>query len=390
MKIAFLYNHDAVHQIPHTIPVASALAARGVDVHVLTSSAEQRETAASLIAPGVAAPGTAVTFHDLTLSWPNRLADHLLRPVLPFKRIAILREHATLLGSFDAIVVPETTTTLLRTRFGVSAPKLIYIPHGAGDGAAGFRKTTRHFDLVLLSGEKVRDRMLSGGLITPDNHAIIGYPKFDIALGRPVERFFDNDLPTVVYNPHFNPHISSFYPFGRAVLDWFAQQDRFNLIFAPHTMLFKRAIHITPIHKRIGWRGNLPKTLLDHPRIRIDTGSRRSVDMSYTRAADIYLGDVSSQIYEWIAQPRPAIFFNTGGEDRATSPDFGHWSLGEVITRVDALPAALDRAITNPDAFKTAQELRRDLTFSMTETPAGERGAEAILAFMARSASATG
>lgn len=378
MKIAFLYNHDAVHQIPHTIPVASALAARGLDVHILTTSPDQRETAASLISPG-----RPVTFHDLTLRWPSRMADSLLRPIAPFKRIAILREHAAFLGSFDAIVVPETTTTLLRTRFGVTTPKLIYIPHGAGDGAAGFRRTTRHFDLVLLSGEKVRDRMLAGGLIAEDRYIIIGYPKFDIALAQPVERFFANDLPTVVYNPHFNPHISSWYPFGRDVLNWFAAQDRFNLIFAPHSMLFKRAVHITPIHKRLGWPGRLPKALRQHPRIRIDTGSRRSVDMSYIRAADIYLGDVSSQIYEWIAQPRPAIFFNTGAEDRAASPDFGHWSLGEVIRSLDALPAALDRAQAAPDTFRAAQLARRDLTFSMTATPAGERGADAILAFLA-------
>lgn len=384
MKIAFLYNHDAIHQIPHTIPVASALARRGVDVHVLTSSAEQRETAADLIAPDA-----AVSFHDLTLSLPSRIADHLLRPVAPYKRIAILRENAKLLGTFDAIVVPETTTTLLRTRFGVTHPKLIYIPHGAGDGAAGFRKTTRAFDLVLLSGEKVRNRMLAEGLVTPENHAVIGYPKFDIALSKPVERFFDNDLPTVVYNPHFNPHISSFYPFGRGVLDWFADQNQFNLIFAPHTMLFKRRVHITPIHKRIGWRGDLPSRFFNHPRIRIDTGSRRSVDMSYTRAADIYLGDVSSQIYEWIAQPRPAIFFNTGGEERATSADFGHWSLGEVINSIDALPAALARARDNPDTYRVPQEERRDLTFSMTDRPARERGADAILDFMARSAGST-
>ena len=381
MKIAFLYNHDAIHQIPHTIPVASSLAQRGIDVHVLTSSAEQRETAESLIAPGA-----QITFHDLTLRWPDRAADRLLRPIAPYKRIAILRAHARLFDTFDAIVVPETTTTLLRTRFGVTHPKLIYIPHGAGDGAAGFRNTTRNFDLVLLSGEKVRDRMLAGGLITPDNHAIIGYPKFDVSFGRPAERFFDNDLPTVIYNPHFNPHISSWYHFGRDVLNWFAQQDRLNLIFAPHTMLFKRALHITPIHKRIGWRGSLPKYYLSHPRILIDTGSRRSVDMSYTRAADIYLGDVSSQIYEWIARPRPAVFFNTGGEDRATSPDFGHWALGEVIRSAAELPAALDRALANPDAFRPQQEARRDLTFSMTDTPAGERGADAILAFMTRSA----
>ena len=32
--------------------------------------------------------------------------------------------------------------------------------------------------------------------------------------------------------------------------------------------------------------------------------------MTYTKQADIYLGDVSSQVYEFMLKPRPCIFFN--------------------------------------------------------------------------------
>lgn len=378
MKIAFLYNHDTIHQIPHTVPVAAALARRGVAVHVLTSSALQAETVRRLLPPGL-----PVVFRDLTLGWASRAADRVLRHVAPFKRIAILRTHAASLRAYDALVVPETTTTLLRTRFGISDLPLIYIPHGAGDGAAGFQPVTRQFDLVLLSGEKVRDRMRAAGLVRDGGHAVIGYPKFDLMLGRTPERFFDNDLPTVLYNPHFNPHISSWYPFGRAVLDWFAQDPRYNLIFAPHVMLFQRLMHTSLIHRRMGWRGGLPRALQDHPRIRIDTGSRRSIDMSYVRAADLYLGDASSQIYEWISRPRPAVFFNTGGPERAESPDFRHWALGQVIQGMGALPQALERGLAAPAAWADTQAAAFRETFSVTGTPAGERGAEAILAFLA-------
>src|ERR1700742_2151407 len=45
MKIGFLYNHDASHQVPHTIPIAAALAKRGIDIEVLTSSEAQRAIA---------------------------------------------------------------------------------------------------------------------------------------------------------------------------------------------------------------------------------------------------------------------------------------------------------------------------------------------------------
>ena len=49
----------------------------------------------------------------------------------------------------------------------------------------------------------------------------------------------------------------------------------------------------------------MPKQLLRAPNLRFDPGSPASTDMTYTRAADIYLGDVSSQVYEFIAEPRP-------------------------------------------------------------------------------------
>lgn len=378
MKIAFLYNHDTIHQVPHTVPVAAALARRGVDVHILASSLEQRETARTLLPPDL-----SVTFRDLVLSPASRIANLALRHVAPFKRIAILGENLGVFRDYDAIVVPETTTTMLRTRFGLRDIPLIYIPHGAGDGAAGFQNVTRGFDLVLLSGEKVRDRMAGAGLIRSGHHAVIGYPKFDLTLSRPVERFFDNDLPTVLYNPHFNPRISSWYPFGRAVLDWFARDARYNLIFAPHVMLFQRLLHTSLIHRRMGWRGRVPPALRRHPRILIDLGSRRCIDMSYSRAADLYLGDVSSQIYEWIERPRPAVFFNTGGAERAASPDFRHWSLGRVIDGMGALPGALTQSFAAPDTFMAEQRRAFLETFSVTDRPAGERGAEAILAYLA-------
>jgi hypothetical protein len=377
MKIGFLFNHDASHQVPHTIPIAAALAARGIDIEILTSSEEQDAVARALMPPDA-----AVYFRRLKIGAASRAADRVLRHVAPFKRIAILRENLGLFKQFDALVVPETTSTLLKTRFGVTGPKLIYLPHGAGDGAAGFQHATKSFDFVLLPGRKVRDRMLAAGLVTETNHAIVGYPKFDrIGLGPPV-RFFDNDRPTVLYNPHFNPWLSSWYSVGRRVLDWFAAQDRFNLIFAPHVMLFRRLIHTSLIHRRVRLRPHLPRRFRNRTGILIDVGSRRSIDMTYVQSADIYLGDVSSQIYEWIQRPRPAIFFNTHKPDWRDAPDYRHWAIGEVIDGSAALPAALDRAVAHPDAFSVVQSAAAQETFSITDRPAGERAADAILAFL--------
>ena len=377
MRVGFLFNHDATHQIPHTIAIAAALAARGVDVEILTSSLEQRGVASAIL------PATAnVRYTLLDVGWASRLADRMLHHVAPFRRIAILRENLPAFAKLDALVVPETTSTLLKTRFGLKALKLIYLPHGAGDGAAGFQAVTRHFDLVLLSGEKVRDRMLSLGLITDQGHAIVGYPKFDAVDLTARPRFFDNHKPTVLYNPHFNPLLSSWYSHGERVLDWFAAQDALNLIFAPHVMLFKRRLHTSLIHRRSRFRCDVPARFLDHPGIFIDTGSQRSIDMSYVQAADIYLGDVSSQIYEWIHRPRPAIFFNTHKPDWRSSMDYSHWSLGEVIHTVAEMPAAIDRALASPHAYRDIQKSAYAATFSQSERPAAECAADAVVEYL--------
>jgi hypothetical protein len=383
MKIGFLFNHDAMHQIPHTMPVAVALAARGIEVEILTSSEAQQEVAKSFLSPG-----GNIQFTMLRIGPIARGADLLLRHLLPFRRIAILSQNRAVFGTFDAIVVPETTSTLLKTRFGLKNLKLIYLPHGAGDGAAGFQQVTRNFDFVLLSGAKIRDRMLALGLIRKDAYAIVGYPKFDAFAGAPAQRFFDNDRPTVVYNPHFNPRLSSWYEMGEQVLAYFAADDRFNLIFAPHVMLFKRRVHITTIHRRARFRRNIAAKYFNQKNITIDTGSGRSIDMSYLRGADIYLGDVSSQIYEWIQTPRPAIFLNTHQPRWKNHPDYRQWVLGEVIDSIAQLPAALDRAMAEPLAFAERQNAAAAETFDKAVTSASERAADAIIKFMTPAAAA--
>src|SRR3546814_14679599 len=68
------------------------------------------------------------------------------------------------------------------------------------------------------------------------------------------------------------------------------------------------------------------------PNIHIDLGSAALTDMSYTNGADIYLGDVSSQIYEFLKSPRPCLFLNSHGIDPDRDPNFAHWQSGPVIS----------------------------------------------------------
>ncbi len=380
-EVAFLFNHDAPHQVAHTAPVASALAEldTATRVSVVSSSATQEERARALLSP---AARERVAFHRLRPGPAVRAVGIAALGMAPLRRAALLRDNRALLDGFDAIVAPETTTALLRTHLGVRRPALIYLPHGAGDRAVGFRAVTGRFDLVLLAGEKVRDRMLAAGIVRPDGHAVVGYPKFDTVELDARPRLFEGDRPAVLYNPHPDPRLSSWWRWGEAVLDWFSGQDRYDLVFAPHVMLFGKRLHASVEHARLRWRRALPARFSGRPRLLIDTGSARSVDMTYTLGADIYLGDASSQVYEFLVRPRPCVFLNAAGAAWRSDPDFAHWRLGQVVDSLAGLPAALDRAASVQPGFEPAQRDAFAATFSFTAAASTVRAAEAIIAWL--------
>jgi hypothetical protein len=111
--------------------------------------------------------------------------------------------------------------------------------------------------------------------------------------------------------------------------------------------------------------------------ILIDTGSDRSFDMTYTRAADIYLGDVSSQVYEFTYyRRRPCVFLNPNGYDQA---QMNFWRFGPVLDAIDTLEEALVIAEQKFEKdFRIEQDIYVEAAFSSDKRPPSQRGAEAI------------
>ena len=380
-RIGFLFNHDELHQIAHIAPIISALQrqAPGTRVEVITSSDRQAEAVRQFLDPALPAP----VFRSIRPNRWSRLAENMLGKMVPLNRLSSLKRSTDLFRHFDALVVPETTTTFLKKNSSSERPKLIFFPHGAGDRSIGFSPEIRLFDYVLLPGEKTRDRMLAAGVIRPDNHRIVGYPKFEAFANRPRVKLFDNDRPVVLYNPHFDPLLSSWFRFGESILDYFAGQNDYNLIFAPHVMLFQRKILASVEHRLVRFRQRIDSRYdrLDH--MHIDTGSARSVDMTYTRAAYIYLGDVSSQIYEFIQNPRPAIFLNSHGAEWQGNANYEHWTFGPVLDDIAELGVTLDAVSPLSDSCRQAQARAFAHSFDMDSRKSpSQRAAAAIAEFM--------
>ncbi|MCB2013841.1 MAG: hypothetical protein R3E11_05605 [Sphingobium sp.] len=380
-RVAFLFNHEELHQVAHVAPVANAMSMMGgnIDIHIVTSTPEQEAEVRKHIRADQCAN---IRFHRISASAIAGFAGQCLGHAIPTKRISALKKNRDLFSGFDALVVPETTSFLLKSHFGLDHLKIIYLPHGAGDRAVGFRKVTAKADFVLLSGKKVRDRMVRANLVSKQGHAIIGYPKFDQFANRKPRRLFDNDRPTLLYNPHFDPLLSSWYQEGHKILEYFADQDQFNLIFTPHVMLFRRKLHASVEHRLLRWRKAFPRDFRNIPHMHIDLGSTASIDMTYTNMADIYLGDASSQVYEFIRKPRPCLFMNCHAAQWRDDPNYLHWNLGDVIESAEALPDALAISSLRHGFYRPAQERLLHATFDIQTTPSAERAALAIMKFL--------
>jgi len=384
VRIGFLFNHDQIHQVAHSLPIALALARssyRG-EILVATTTPRLAHEVRRLGGPSI---GTRISHVDLSLAASSRVATLLLGGLVPAQKLLVYRDNLEFFRSLDVLVVAEKTSLVLKTRYGLRKLKIVHTRHGAGDRAIGFNKASAGFDHVLCSGRKIRERLVRDAGVPRDRISIVGYPKFDHISTSASLLMPPPARPVVLYNPHPSPHLSSWYRHGRAILDFFVGNDDYELIFAPHVMLFERRIAISIDPLRAGLPGRIAARYLRSPNIHIDLGSRSSTDMTYTQAADIYIGDASSQVYEYLYRPRPCLFLNSHSIEWRNDASFEHWNAGPVITRPEELGNGLRHALsTHANQYRAIQQEMFDRTFDLSERPSSQRAAEAIQRFSER------
>jgi hypothetical protein len=379
MRIGFLFNHDHVHQVAHSLPIALALAKRhiGAEIVLITTNARLQ---AEVIRLADGAIGGDITLLQIGLkSRRSKMIAALSEHVAPAAKLLVYGDNLDLFRSLDVLIVAEKTSLVLKTRYGLDHLKIVHTRHGAGDRQIGFDPASAKFDHVLVSGPKIRDRLVQDAGVDPERISIVGYPKFDIQADKTTHSLLDDGRPIVLYNPHVSPHLSSWYKMGRAVLDWFVAHEEYQLIFAPHVMLYERPFVLTIDKLRIDRPGRIEERYLRAPNIHIDLGSRASTTMAYTNRADIYLGDVSSQVYEFLLRPRPCVFLNAHQTKWRGDSNFAHWATGPVIEDVATLgPALADARTAHPTVWGPIQERLFRYSFDLRDTPSSERAAEAI------------
>lgn len=379
-KICFLFNHDQTHQIAHSLPIALQMAKSSVaDVTMAVTSILVEAEIRRLSGAGLA--GMKI----VRLQAKSTVSQMLVRAfdsLVPARKLLVYRDNLDFFRQFDALIVSEKSSLILKSRYGLEDIKFIHTRHGAGDRAIGFNAQSAQFDLILVSGEKIRDRLVCDAGVPPEKIRITGYAKFDIIAPEQKPLFPPSDRRTILYNPHPSPHLSSWFKFGANVLEQFYQSDRYNLIFAPHVMLFARPWTVTIDRLSIASAKKPPARYDDAPHMLMDLGSPACTDMTYTNAADLYLGDVSSQVYEFLNRPRPCLFLDANNTPWQGNPNYRHWTTGPVKTDANDIIGVVDAAFASQASYSDAQRAVLEDSFSVTAEPASVRAAAAIIEYL--------
>lgn len=351
IRIGFIAVSQA-HQFLHWIPAALELARReGVRVEVLSGSGAGLDFVKRYDPDGL--------LNLVHLRTPSFRRDGLFSPPPRWLTLAL---HWRRFQENDLIVTTETTSVFLKERTRFNKP-MVRLRHGAGDRSGGYRAETGMFDGIIVNGEKDRRRIIDIGTFAPERIAVGGYCKFE-AISPPCNPF-GNDAPIAFYNPHFDRTVSSWYNHHDQVLEAMAAIRDWNFIVAPHVKLAKGR--------------SLGKSRA--PNVLIDPGSVHTIDMSFVEAALVYIGDASSQVYEFIRRPRPCIFLNLDHHDWRGNDHFRHWTFGQVVEDVADLGPALSRAAELQPQYEPIQREALEASVDPSPVPASVRHADHLLHF---------
>ncbi|UVO50481.1 CDP-glycerol glycerophosphotransferase family protein [Sphingomonas sp. SUN019] len=363
--VAFLFLGETL-LIPHLYPIVEAL---------------------SEIAPDVAIDlwvGTSV-HENLLTRWTADLNNPRLRirrapgfrtvaddgagrnPPLPAK-LPMLARLAPYLWRVPVVVSAEQTSLWLPRVLPIRA-RFVNTFHGAGSMTNRDDPRRRAAWRTLVASKRERDALAENG-VAAERIAVTGYVKAAFRQRTHTQLPFADRRPVVLYAPHWQRHRSSWWAWGRQAVEQLAAQDRYNVIIAPHQRLAEKAPELRDLLKTAGAL----------PHVHTDLDGFAMVDGSYTAAADIYLGDTSSQVIEFLMQPRPCMFLDPRGTTWQSDPSYAMWACGEVVTTPDRIIPALIEAPVRHATFRAAQTAFATSSLGDTSGAAAGRAAAEIVA----------
>ncbi|MBX7457477.1 hypothetical protein K3152_04385 [Qipengyuania sp. 1NDH17] len=343
MRLAFVYIAEA-YQFYHAAAVMFDLMQReGVEVdifHVDPAFPEHLERLR--LAHGM----EALSSEELSAGLVGKAIKSV--KLLGLAKPQVLAANEKRLARYDAVISTEDgIARLFAGHPAASRPARIVITHGAGTRYFPSLPQMAKCDLVVAKGPRDAETYVENTSLNREQVVAGGYPKLVTTglLATSRDPLFANANPVVLYNPHKEPKQRSWDAFFQPLLDGFRHDRSRNLIVAPHVKMFRRRSE--KVREKL--------RALSDENILVDPASPSLLDNTYTEAADIYVGDVSSQVVEFLARPRPCVFLNAHGLDWQEDPHYAMWHMGEVIDDPAELIPAIERAPRLHERFATRQ-----------------------------------
>src|SRR5690349_8309183 len=119
MRVGFLFNHDQVHQVAHSLPIALALARGAPDTEIVVATTNAR-LSAEVIRLGDGLIGPRIQLVELGL---RKLTSRVLKggfeAIVPAAKLLIYGDNLDFFRALDLLVVAEKTSLILKTRYGL-------------------------------------------------------------------------------------------------------------------------------------------------------------------------------------------------------------------------------------------------------------------------------
>ncbi len=366
-KIGFIYL-DEPYNIYHSLSIAIELIkSKNISVSILCTERNLKAITEIIDIKNI----------DITVLRPHWhfTLPHYIEIKLQF-RYLIFSRYKKLLSSFDAIVCSLYNDLLLRRFLAKqSITKLIFAGHGVANRSYSYDDKIKQFDYILLAGKKEEAIRKSLNQLSNIDYTVIGYVKYDICKSLSVHSPFTDDKPIVFYNPHWLRESSSYYDHGYNILEQFSNQNKYNLIFAQHSLLTTRNKSIIKTINKFK----------DYPNIHIDLGSHSCHNMTYLKLSDIYLGDISSQALEFLLHKlKPCIFIDIN-DLKETEYEYHTWLLGDVIDNTNNIIDKLRHAIERHNTYyKEVQKEEIKSIFFKDKISATEIAAKGIENYLSK------
>ena len=268
-----------------------------------------------------------------------------------YSRIKSVINH---LSDASAIISTSHELPVYLNEQKINDPILFYLYHGTGTRAYGFEKKLDGYDYIFVPGNYHLNRLLNESCISKEKMILTGMPKLDwLKTKLDIKRFlFKNNNPTFYYNPHWDMKFSSYLKWKNHILNLFTERQELNLIFSPHPL-------VKHMSKREGYTIEEGKKYTEN--IIVDYGSDYCMDGTYNFASDVYIGDVSSMVTEFIIyKPRPCLFINAHDIDWVGNEDYHFWKMGNVVNDANDFPKHIFQSLESNHHEEKQLKMKND------------------------------